>query len=74
MSTPVSIILAFIYVSLGTDATEAFEDVGHSAGAREMLKEYLIGEVTEVEDHKDERASKSASVQPSQYHHSIITW
>merc|ERR1712086_506672 len=27
----------------GIDSTEAFEDVGHSSDAREMLKEYLIG-------------------------------
>jgi cytochrome b involved in lipid metabolism len=32
----------------GDDATEAFEDVGHSSDAREMMKDYLIGELTEV--------------------------
>ena len=32
----------------GIDSTEAFEDVGHSSDAREMLKEYLIGELQEV--------------------------
>ena len=32
----------------GLDATEAFEDVGHSTDAREMLAEYLIGELQEV--------------------------
>ena len=32
----------------GIDSTEAFEDVGHSSDAREMLKEYLIGELNEV--------------------------
>jgi cytochrome b involved in lipid metabolism len=32
------------------DATEAFEDVGHSAGARELLQEYLVGDLTEKED------------------------
>ena len=32
----------------GDDATEAFEDVGHSSDAREMLKDYLIGELVEV--------------------------
>ena len=30
------------------DATEAFEDVGHSSDAREMMKDYLIGELAEV--------------------------
>uniref|UniRef100_A0A8D2QBQ6 Cytochrome b5 heme-binding domain-containing protein n=1 Tax=Zonotrichia albicollis TaxID=44394 RepID=A0A8D2QBQ6_ZONAL len=29
----------------GRDATESFEDVGHSTDAREMLKQYYIGEV-----------------------------
>uniref|UniRef100_A0A915IEZ3 Cytochrome b5 heme-binding domain-containing protein n=1 Tax=Romanomermis culicivorax TaxID=13658 RepID=A0A915IEZ3_ROMCU len=27
----------------GRDATESFEDVGHSSDAREMRKQYLIG-------------------------------
>lgn len=30
------------------DATEAFEDVGHSTDAREMLAQYLIGDLDEV--------------------------
>ena len=34
----------------GTDATEAFEDVGHSTDAREMMKDYCIGELNEVID------------------------
>ncbi|KQK80158.1 cytochrome b5 type B-like protein [Amazona aestiva] len=29
----------------GRDATESFEDVGHSSDAREMLKQYYIGEI-----------------------------
>eukprot|EP00088_Acartia_fossae_P030642 TRINITY_DN31630_c0_g1_i1.p1 TRINITY_DN31630_c0_g1~~TRINITY_DN31630_c0_g1_i1.p1 ORF type:complete len:138 (-),score=29.11 TRINITY_DN31630_c0_g1_i1:56-469(-) len=29
----------------GTDSTEAFEDVGHSSDAREMMDQYYIGEV-----------------------------
>ena len=32
----------------GVDSTESFEDVGHSTDAREMMKEYLIGELQEV--------------------------
>uniref|UniRef100_A0A8C3UPE3 Cytochrome b5 type B n=1 Tax=Catharus ustulatus TaxID=91951 RepID=A0A8C3UPE3_CATUS len=32
----------------GKDATESFEDVGHSTDAREMLKQYFIGEVHPV--------------------------
>ncbi|XP_022059043.1 cytochrome b5 isoform X2 [Acanthochromis polyacanthus] len=34
----------------GADATESFEDVGHSTDAREMLQQYFIGEV-----HMDDR-------------------
>ncbi|XP_061078152.1 cytochrome b5 [Conger conger] len=34
----------------GSDATESFEDVGHSIDAREMLQQYLIGEL-----HMDDR-------------------
>uniref|UniRef100_A0A5F5PL07 Cytochrome b5 n=1 Tax=Equus caballus TaxID=9796 RepID=A0A5F5PL07_HORSE len=29
----------------GADASESFEDVGHSSDAREMLKQYYIGDV-----------------------------
>lgn len=52
---------------LGTDATEAFEDVGHSAGAREMLKEYCIGEVTENESVKEERTCAISRGPQGQY-------
>uniref|UniRef100_A0A8C6Z2L8 Cytochrome b5 type B n=1 Tax=Nothoprocta perdicaria TaxID=30464 RepID=A0A8C6Z2L8_NOTPE len=34
----------------GRDATESFEDVGHSVDAREMLKDYYIGEIHPVRD------------------------
>ena len=33
--------------SLGKDATESFEDVGHSLDARELQKSYLIGTVAD---------------------------
>ncbi|XP_042220142.1 cytochrome b5-like isoform X2 [Homarus americanus] len=36
----------------GGDSTEGFEDVGHSTDAREMMKEYFIGELVE-EDRKN---------------------
>jgi cytochrome b involved in lipid metabolism len=32
----------------GQDSTEPFEDVGHSSDAREMMKEYYIGDLHEV--------------------------
>lgn len=31
----------------GKDGTEAFEDVGHSSDARDMMKKYKIGELVE---------------------------
>ncbi|KAJ1876755.1 hypothetical protein LPJ57_004317 [Coemansia sp. RSA 486] len=32
-----------ILENAGLDSTEAFEDIGHSEDAREMLKDYFIG-------------------------------
>ncbi|KAG5270686.1 hypothetical protein AALO_G00195400 [Alosa alosa] len=37
----------------GSDATESFEDVGHSTDAREMLEQYYVGEV-HMKDRKKE--------------------
>ncbi|XP_075432597.1 cytochrome b5 type B [Ascaphus truei] len=34
-----------LFEQAGADATESFEDVGHSIDAREMLKQYYIGDV-----------------------------
>lgn len=31
----------------GKDATEAFEDIGHSDEAREILEKYYVGELEE---------------------------
>lgn len=36
----------------GKDATENFEDVGHSTDARELMKKYKIGELIESERKK----------------------
>ncbi|KAI3377906.1 hypothetical protein L3Q82_009035 [Scortum barcoo] len=41
----------------GADATESFEDVGHSTDAREMLEQYYIGEL-----HMDDRKKEPAKV------------
>ena len=38
----------------GIDASEAFEDVGHSDDAREMLAEYFVGEL-----HEDDRSASA---------------
>jgi len=40
----------------GEDSTEAFEDVGHSTDARDLLADYYIGEL-----HPDDRSSKTYS-------------
>ena len=32
----------------GADSSEAFEDVGHSSDARELMKDFYIGELAEV--------------------------
>ena len=37
-----------LFENAGTNSTEAFEDVGHSTDAREMLKDFYIGEVDPV--------------------------
>lgn len=39
----------------GADATESFEDVGHSTDAREMLEQYYLGEL-----HMDDRKKLSS--------------
>ncbi|KAJ9295528.1 hypothetical protein DTO271G3_5984 [Paecilomyces variotii] len=56
----------------GTDATEAFEDIGHSDEARDALKDFEIGklpseeevEVVEVYRPKYEAVSQEAAVKP----------
>lgn len=41
-------IVFIVFIVTGRDATEAFEDVGHSNDARELMKDYLIGELHPV--------------------------
>ncbi len=36
------------YSFAGGFATEAFEDVGHSTDAKELMEKYIIGELAEV--------------------------
>lgn len=42
----------------GADATESFEDVGHSTDAREMLQQYYLGEL-HMDDRKKEKAKEA---------------
>lgn len=37
--------MALLFVVEGTDATEEFEDAGHSKTARELMENYCIGEL-----------------------------
>lgn len=39
------------------DATSAFEDVGHSSSAYEMLKDFFIGDLVESKDQPNEKVS-----------------
>lgn len=49
----------------GADASESFEDVGHSSDAREMLKQYYIGDVHPVRTTGARRAyGEGATDQP----------
>jgi cytochrome b involved in lipid metabolism len=40
----------------GKDATESFEDVGHSSDARDLMKQYLIGELEEEDKKKTKKS------------------
>ncbi|XP_058486386.1 cytochrome b5 isoform X2 [Solea solea] len=56
----------------GADATESFEDVGHSTDAREMLLQYYIGEL-----HMDDRTknnTKEVDMTDSESGPSWSTW
>ncbi len=37
------VILKSAYTLTGADATDAFEDIGHSPSARDMLAKYYVG-------------------------------
>jgi len=42
----------------GRDATEAFEDVGHSSDARDLMKQYKIGELADEDKQKTKKVSE----------------
>ncbi|XP_055069173.1 cytochrome b5 type B [Misgurnus anguillicaudatus] len=56
----------------GTDATESFEDVGHSTDAREMLQQFYIGEL-HMDDRKKE-SKKDVYLTTSKESRSWTTW
>jgi hypothetical protein len=43
------------------DATEAFEDIGHSEAAYEMLEDFYIGELAELESATEDNGSTKSS-------------
>uniref|UniRef100_A0A8I5KYK4 Cytochrome b5 type B n=1 Tax=Homo sapiens TaxID=9606 RepID=A0A8I5KYK4_HUMAN len=51
----------------GVDASESFEDVGHSSDAREMLKQYYIGDI-HPSDLKPESGSKLLGILDFTHH------
>jgi len=42
----------------GKDASESFEDVGHSTDARDLMKQYLVGELVEEEKAKTKKVQE----------------
>ncbi|CAL1604102.1 unnamed protein product [Knipowitschia caucasica] len=49
----------------GSDATESFEDVGHSTDAREMLEQYYVGEL-HLDDRKKEKPKEANVTHPGE--------
>ncbi|XP_049574620.1 cytochrome b5 type B [Syngnathus scovelli] len=56
----------------GADATESFEDVGHSTDAREMLQQFYIGEL-HMDDRKKEKPT-NVNVTSEESSNSWTTW
>ncbi|KAI0772087.1 cytochrome b5 [Trametes elegans] len=50
-----------ILAEAGRDATEAFEDVGHSDEARALLKDMLVGDFEKTDELKTKSSSSSNS-------------
>ncbi|XP_068117840.1 cytochrome b5 type B [Hyperolius riggenbachi] len=59
-----------LFEQAGGDATESFEDVGHSVDAREMLKQYYVGDL-HPDDRKNSAKKHLSSFSP---HSSWSTW
>ncbi|TKX25742.1 NADH-cytochrome b5 reductase-like protein 1 [Elsinoe australis] len=58
----------FLLENAGTDATMAYEDVGHSTDAREILEKFRIGRVTDDDWTDHESTKKAPDVKPSGKH------
>ncbi|CAB1339428.1 unnamed protein product [Coregonus sp. 'balchen'] len=57
----------------GADATESFEDVGHSTDAREMLIQYYVGEL-HMDDRKKDGAKEAFITTSGDGSSSWTTW
>ncbi|RAR02113.1 YWTD domain-containing protein [Stemphylium lycopersici] len=57
----------FLLENAGTDATTAYEDIGHSTDAREILENYRIGRIAD-DDWTDHEATKMPEIKPSRVH------
>ncbi|KAF1941671.1 hypothetical protein EJ02DRAFT_377176 [Clathrospora elynae] len=57
----------FLLENAGTDATTAYEDIGHSTDAREILENFRIGRVAD-EDWTDHETKKMPQVKPHGIH------
>ncbi|XP_055639811.1 cytochrome b5 isoform X2 [Toxorhynchites rutilus septentrionalis] len=55
----------------GKDATNEFNDVGHSSDAKEQMKQFIIGEVVESERKKKAAQPDSASPQSGSWFSSL---
>ncbi|XP_071812466.1 cytochrome b5-like isoform X1 [Apostichopus japonicus] len=49
----------------GGNASESFEDVGHSQDARELMKDYLIGELDEKDKVKSAKVKRAEELPSS---------
>ncbi|KAF3034389.1 hypothetical protein E8E12_002902 [Didymella heteroderae] len=57
----------FLLENAGTDATTAYEDIGHSTDAREILENFRIGKVTD-DDWVDHETKKLPEIKPQNIH------
>jgi cytochrome-b5 reductase len=57
----------FLLENTGADATTAYEDIGHSTDAREILENFRIGKVTD-DDWIDHETKKMPEIKPRNVH------
>ncbi|XP_053697165.1 cytochrome b5-like isoform X2 [Sabethes cyaneus] len=50
-----------LFESAGKDATNEFNDVGHSTDAKQQMKQFLVGEIIEAERKKKSKETDTPS-------------